>query len=183
MKRKTLPKIDYVLLIIAGAILAFGLITLLSASSVLSFQRFGNNYYYFLRQLLFGVVPGLIAMYVLSRIDYHVWQKYAPVLVLAGIVMLVAVLIPGIGFKVGNARRWINFGAFLFQPAEFVKLALVFYLASWYDKRQQHAHDLYYGFLPTLALVGLVSGLNILQPYMGTMISQVCNAAGMFFIG
>lgn len=183
MKKKSLPKIDLVLLLIAGTILAFGLLTLLSASSVLSFQRFGNNYYYFLRQLFFGVVPGLILMYLFSRIDYHVWQKYAPFMVLVGIGLLVAVLIPGIGFKVGNARRWINFGAFLFQPAEFVKLAVVFYLASWYDKRQQHAHDLYYGFLPTLAIVSLVSGLIILQPDMGTMISLVCISAVMFFIG
>lgn len=183
MKRKNLPKIDYVLLLIIGALLAFGLVTLLSASSVLSFQRFGNNYYYFLRQFFFGVVPGLVLMYLFSRIDYHVWQKYAPLMVFGGIALLVVVLIPGIGFKVGNARRWINLGFFLFQPSEFIKLALVFYLASWYDKRQQHAHDLYYGFLPILAIVGLVTGLIIMQPDLGTMISLACIAAVMFFIG
>ena len=132
---------------------------------------------------MFGAVPGLIFMYVFSRIDYHKWQKFAPFLVLAGVALLVAVLIPGIGFKVGNARRWINFGSFLFQPAEFVKLAMILYLASWYDKRQHHAHDLYYGFLPSLTIVGLVAGLIILEPDIGTMLVLICIAATMFFIG
>lgn len=184
MKRKlTLPKIDYTFLGLALALLLFGIIALSSASSVMSFERFGNNHYFLVRQLMFGAVPGLILMYLLSRIDYHVWQKYAPLLILVGIVLLVLVLIPGIGFKAGNARRWINFGLFLFQPAEYIKLATIIYLASWYDKRQRHAADLYYGFLPSFAIVGLVAGLIILEPDIGTMLILVLIAAVMFFIG
>jgi cell division protein FtsW len=178
-----LPKIDYVLLAIILVLLAFGLLALSSASTVISFERFHNNYYYFLRQFLFGVVPGLVLMFVFSRIDYHVWQKFAPLLILVGIGCLVLVLIPGVGFKVGNARRWINFGAFLFQPAEFVKIAVILYLASWYDKRQQHSHDLYYGFLPSLTIVGLIAGLIIIQPDIGTMLVLALIAAVMFFVG
>jgi cell division protein FtsW len=183
MNKTKLPKLDTYLLWIVMIILVIGILMLASASSVLSYQRFNNNYYYLLRQLIFGAVPGLILMYFFSRMDYHVWQKLAPILVLAGIGMLVAVLIPGIGFKVGGARRWINFGTFLFQPAEFVKLAVILYLASWYDKRQHHVHDLYYGFLPSLAIVGLVAGLIILEPDIGTMLVLASIAAVMFFIG
>ena len=183
MKRQILPKVDNYLWWIVLILVGIGLLMLSSASSVLSYQRFGNNYYYLLRQLLFGAIPGLILMYVFSRIDYHVWQKFAPILVFAGIGMLVAVLIPGIGFKVGNARRWINFGSFLFQPAEFIKLVMILYLASWYDKRQHHMHDLYYGFLPSLAIVGVVAGLIILEPDIGTMLVLASIAAVMFFIG
>ncbi len=184
MKKKTIqPPPDYFMLGIVVAILGFGLIALSSASTVLSFERFDNNNYYLLRQVMFGLVPGLILLYVLSKIDYHVWQKFAPLAVLVGIGLLIAVLIPSIGFKVGNSRRWINFGQFLFQPAEYVKLAIIFYLASWYDKRQHHVHDLYYGFLPILGIVGLISGLIILQPDLGTMIALVAISASMFFIG
>jgi len=182
-KNKALPKVDTYLLWIVLILLAIGLLVLSSASSVLSYQRFGNNYYYFFRQLMFGAVPGLIMMYVFSRINYHFWQKIAPLLVILGIGMLVAVLIPKIGFAVGGARRWINFGSFLFQPAEFVKLAMILYLASWYDKRQHHMHDLYYGFLPSLAIVGLVAGLIILEPDIGTMLVLASIGAVMFFIG
>ena len=183
MKFKPLPPIDKYLMWVVLILLGLGLLVLSSASTVLSYQRFHNNYYYFLRQILFGALPGLIMMYVLSRIDYHKWQKWAPLLIFAGIAVLVAVLIPGVGFKVGNARRWINFGWFLFQPSEFIKLAVIIYLASWYDKRQQHAHDLYYGFLPSLAIVGLIAGLIILEPDIGTMLVLVSIAASMFFIG
>src|SRR3989344_2968961 len=140
-KLNVLPKVDRYILWIILLLLAVGLLTLFSASSVLSYQRFENNYYYFLRQLGFGLIPGLILMYFFSKINYHRWQKFAPFLVFGGLLMLVAVLIPKIGFEVGGAKRWINFGAFLFQPAEFMKLAIILYLASWYDKRQHHVHD------------------------------------------
>lgn len=130
-----------------------------------------------------GAIPGLLFMFALSRFDYHKLQKFAPLMVLAGIVLLVAVLIPGIGFKVGGARRWINFGSFLFQPTEFIKLAIILYLASWFDKRQHHVQDLYYGYLPSLAIVGVVAGLIIMEPDIGTMLVLASIAATMFFIG
>ncbi|OGE83248.1 MAG: cell division protein FtsW [Candidatus Doudnabacteria bacterium RIFCSPLOWO2_01_FULL_44_21] len=183
IKKKILLPIDKYLLWVVLILLGIGLLSLSSASTVLSYQRFGNNYYFFLRQIFFGVIPGLILMYIFSRIDYHRWQKWIPLLVLVGIGLLVAVLIPKIGFEAGGARRWINFGAFLFQPAEFVKLVMILYLASWYDKRQHHVHDLYFGFLPSLAIVGVVAGLIILQPDIGTMLVLAAIAAAMFFIG
>src|SRR3989338_1735278 len=183
MKKLNLPKVDGYLLSVVLTLLVIGLLVLSSASTVLSYQRYESNYYFFFRQIAFGAIPGLIMMYFLSKFDYHHWQKLAPLLILAGLVMLVAVLIPGIGFKVGNARRWINFGAFLFQPAEFMKLAVILYLAAWYDKRQHHVHDLYYGFLPSLAIVGLIVGLIVLEPDIGTMLVLASIAAVMFFIG
>lgn len=180
---KQLPKTDKVLLVCTLILLLVGLLVLSSASTVLSFQRFGNNTYYFLRQLLLGAIPGLILMYALSKIDYHVWQKFVPWLVVLSIVLLVAVLIPRIGFKVGNARRWINFHYFLFQPTEFVKLVMIIYLASWYDKRKHHAQDLYYGFLPSLVTVGVVTLLIIMEPDIGTMLVLAMIAFVMFVIG
>jgi cell division protein FtsW len=183
MSRNVLPNVDRVLLWTTLGLVVVGLFALSTASSVLAYQRYDNNYYFFLRQFMFGVVPGMIFLYFFSRFDYKKLQNLAPLFVLAGIGMLVAVLIPGIGFEVGGASRWINFGAFLFQPAEFVKLAMLLYLASWYDKRQHHVHDLYYGYLPVLAIVGLTAGLIILQPDIGTMLILASIAAVMLFVG
>ena len=182
-KLQAIPTVDRYLLAAILALLAIGLISLASASQVLSYQRFGNNYYYFLHQLFYGAVPGLIAMYVFSRIDYHRWQKLAPLFLLVGLGLLVAVLLPGVGFKVGNSRRWVNFGVFLFQPVEFMKLAIILYLASWYDKRQHHIHNFYSGYLPSLVIVGLTAGLVVLQPDIGSMLVVASIAAVMFFIG
>lgn len=183
LKRQSEPKIDYVLLGIVLVLLVFGMLTLSSASSVTAYEKFGNNYYYFLRQFLFGVLPGLALMYFASRVHYLKWQRFAPLLVLVGIGLLIAVFIPGIGFGVGNSKMWIDLKFFLFQPSELMKLVVILYLASWYDKRSLHAHDLYYGFLPSLTIVGVIAGLIILQPDLGTMIILILIAATMFYIG
>lgn len=182
-KIKQLPRIDYKILTGGLVLLGIGLLALSSASTVLSFERFGHNYYYLVRQLLLGAVPGLILMYWFSRIHYRVWQTLSPLLILISIGLLAVVLIPGIGFKVGNARRWLDFGIFLFQPAEFVKLAAVLYLASWFDKRREHVQNLYYGFLPSLAIMAVLSGLIMLQPDVGTMLVLAIIAVCMFFVG
>jgi cell division protein FtsW len=178
-----LPKPDYVLLGTVMALLIAGMLTLSSASSVIAYERFGNNNYYFFRQLMFGVIPGIIAMYFVAKIHYSRWQKLAPLLVIVGILLLIAVFIPGVGFGVGNSKMWIDFKYFLFQPSELMKLIVVLYLASWYDKRAEQAQDLYYGFLPSLTIIGLIAGLIILQPDLGTMIVLTLIAATMFFIG
>lgn len=183
MFRSDLPKLDTKIFWSVIILLLFGLLTLSSASSVAAYERFGNNNYYFFRQLMFGVVPGLILMYFTSRIHYSRWQTFAPLIVAGGLVALIAVFIPGVGFSVSGAKMWIDFKLFLFQPAELMKLAVILYLASWYDKRSAHAHDLYYGFLPSLTIVGLISALIMMQPDMGTMIILIMIAATMFFIG
>lgn len=177
------PKPDYILLGISLILLVFGMLTLSSASSVMAYERFGNNNYYFFRQLMFGVLPGLILMYFASRIHYSKWQKAAPLLVIIGIGLLIAVFIPGVGFSVSGANMWIDFKLFLFQPAELMKLVIIIYLASWYDKRASHVHDLYYGFLPSLAIVGVTAGLIMLQPDFGTMIVLILIAGCMLFAG
>src|SRR4051812_8606303 len=123
-KIKELPKVDTGLLWVSMGLLAVGLLILSSASSVISFAQHGNSYWYLMRQILQGAIPGLIFMYIASRIDYHVWQKLAPLMMFVGIGLLVAVLVRGIGFTAGGATRWINFRLFLFQPAEFMKLAI-----------------------------------------------------------
>lgn len=183
MKNLALPKLDVGLLLIVLILLVFGMLTLSSASSVTAYEKFGNNNHYFFRQLMFGVLPGLAAMYLAAKINYLKWQTFAPLLIVIGIAFLIGVFIPGIGFAVGSANSWIDFKFFLFQPSEFMKLVVILYLASWYDKRALHAHDLYYGFLPSLTIVGLIAGLIILQPDLGTMIILTLIAATMFFIG
>jgi len=121
-------KIDGSFLGLVLALLGIGLAAVSSASAVLSFERFGHNNYYLYRQLLFTGI-GLVLLYVFSRIDYHIWRKWNKFLMLAAIFLLGLVLVPSIGFQVGPARSWFSFGAFLFQPSEFAKLAVIFYLA------------------------------------------------------
>ncbi len=103
VNKKTNLKISRRLLFTALALLAFGLIVLYSASSVQSFNNFGNPTYYIVHQLIYGAVLGLIAMYVCSKIDYHAWQKYLPFLIFTSLFLLLLVKIPGLGVSAGGA--------------------------------------------------------------------------------
>src|SRR5579864_6356428 len=108
-------KIDYKLLTIIFALLAFGLIALYSASAVVSYQINHTSTYYFFHQFFYGTIIGLLLMYITSKIDYHKWQKYTPLIIIGGIALLAAVLVPHIGIKVSGSRRWIGFGPLSFQ--------------------------------------------------------------------
>lgn len=163
-------KIDYQMLLITGILLCFGLAVLYSASTVESFKNFGTTNYYIIHQLLYGALPGLAVLFIFSRMDYHIWQKYLPWLVLISLGLLAMVKLTGFGVSFGGARRWLNIGGILFQPAELAKFTIIVYIASWVDKKKQEINDFSFGLLPSLIIIGLFAGLIIWQPDFGTML-------------
>jgi cell division protein FtsW len=167
---KKIKKFDRRLFFITIFLCVAGLIVLSSASTVLSYQRFGYNTYYLTRQAI-AVIVGLILMFLLSRVDYRLFKKYSTVIILGAALLLLLVLIPGIGLQVGNARRWINLGFYLLQPSEFAKLALIFYLAAWYDTRGEYVRGSFFYLLGPLAVTGIIAGLVIFEPDFGSMTS------------
>ncbi len=169
-------------LFIVLALLTFGLTVLYSASTVTSFSNFGNTTYYILHQLFYGALVGLIAMFVLSKIEYHTWQKYLPILIFTSLFLLVLVKIPGIGFSAGGASRWIHFGPIFFQPAELAKIVIIIYLATWVDKKNEDINDFYFGLLPSLCIIGLFAGLILWQPDFGTMLVLLLTSFFMLFV-
>jgi len=177
-----LKKIDKGFFLTTVALALIGLVVISSASVVLSSQRFGRAGYYVERQVVF-VLVGFVIMLVLSRVDYHWFKRYSTALIFLAVVLLIAVLVPGIGFKVGNSRRWINLGIFLLQPSELSKLALICYLAAWFDARRNFVRSFWAGLVPPLLISGLIAGLVIMEPDFGTMSSILLIAFTMFFIG
>ena len=175
--------VNYLLLGIIAVMLIFGLVELYSASSVVSYAISKTSTYYFSHQLIYGTLIGLVAMYITSKIPYKTWQTYTPYLVMAVIGLLVVVLVPGIGVKVAGSRRWIGRGAISMQPAEIAKLILVFYIASWIEKRNHQIKDFYYGIVPTLIIIAVFAGLIILEPDIGTMLVVTITALIMLFVG
>lgn len=176
-------KPDYLFITLFLGILLFGLIMLSSVSSVISYQKFDNSFYYIAHQLLFGVLPGGALFFIASRIDYHIWKRYAFLLIIVSIGLLVLVFLPGISFSYGGATRWIHFGPILFQPSEVVKLTFLLYLATWLSsKGEKNIKDFSYGFLPFLSLLGAIALLIILEPDIGTMAVIVVIAFSMYFI-
>ncbi len=140
-RRKNLPankKIglpDKFFLSLVLILVFIGLVAIASAGVVVAQLKFNDPYYYFKHQLFLGVIPGLIVMFVLSKINYHWWKKFSLFFLLAGLVLLLLVLISNYGLELKGARRWINFGFISFQPIELVKLFLIIYFAAWLSKK------------------------------------------------
>ncbi|MEK7619293.1 MAG: putative lipid II flippase FtsW [Patescibacteria group bacterium] len=175
---------DTLFVVALFALVTFGLLMLSSASAVVSYQKYGSAYYYITHQILFGFLPGLFLFALCSRFPYQYLQKYAFFFLLASIILLVLVFIPGVGYEYGGARRWLHAGPYLFQPSEFVKLTFLLYLATWLSKKgEKHVQNFSYGFLPFLALLGTIALLVIAQPDMGTMGIIVLIAFTMFAVG
>ncbi len=125
-----------VIVFLTLALVVFGVVVLSSAGIVEGQKKFGSSYYYLTHQLLYGVLPGLLLFFILSRINYKIWRKLALPILIAAVGLLVLVFVPGAGFGLKGAQRWLDFRFFTFQPSEFLKLALIIYLAAWFSKRE-----------------------------------------------
>jgi cell division protein FtsW len=180
MKSKKKP--DQILTTTIFAILVFGLVMLSSAGVAISQSRFGDPYYFFKHQLFYGVIPGLLLMFIVQKIDYHFWKKFAFVFFVANLLFLILVFIPGLGLNFQGASRWIKLGPFSFQPSEMLKLSLIIYLAAWLETKREKGADFFEGFLPFLAIVGVVGFLIIKQPDMGTLGTIVLIATSIYFM-
>lgn len=172
-------KIDSAILLSVLALSVIGLLAVSSASVVLSFERFGDNFYYLKNQLIFAAV-GIIMLAVTTAVDYRYWRKLAYPLMLVTLILLVAVLIPGIGREFGGARAWIYIGSLNFQPAELVKLTFLLYLAAWLERQGEGIRHWQSGFAPFLTIIGVLTILMMMQPDLGTLTIIFAIAAAMF---
>ncbi|MCX6785175.1 MAG: putative lipid II flippase FtsW [Candidatus Komeilibacteria bacterium] len=174
---------DYWLLTYVIILLVFGLLMLASASSVQSFERFGDSYYILKNQIVKGIIPGLLLAWWLSIISYQRLKKFVPVFFFAIVALLLAVLVTHYAFHWGGASRWLVLGPIVFQPSEFMKLALVLYLAAWLEKRlPDQLKNWQQGLLPFMLIMGAVALLIILQPDMGTLLVILVSGFLMYFL-
>ena len=179
---KTKIQLDKILLFTIFVLLIFGLVMVASAGIAYSQSRFDDAYFFFKRQLLFGILPGLIILYLTQKISYTFWKKISLPFFILSVALLTLVFIPGIGSKLYGASRWIQLGGFSFQPSEMLKLALILYLAAWLESRGEKIKDFFEGLTPFLLVMGIVSFLLIKQPNMGTLGVIIFVALIMFFI-
>lgn len=176
-------KPDKTLLFSILALTIFGLVMIASAGVVYSQTRFGDQYYFFKHHFFYGVLPGLIVLYVCSRINYAFWKKMSPLIFLISLAFLVLVFIPGVGTEIYGASRWVRLGSFSFQPSEMMKLAMILYLAAWLESRGwSRTRDFFEGLLPFVAVLSLVGFLIIKQPNAGTLGIITATSLCIFFI-
>ncbi len=165
-------------------LLVFGLIVLSSASSVQAEKQFGSSAYYWRHQLLYGILPGLLGLYFFWRFDYRKLRVLAFPFLAVALVAMILVFVPSIGVHLKGATSWLSLGVFTFQPAEFLKLALIVYLAAWLGERSERIKSWQLGFLPFALVTGFVAFLLLLQPDLGTLgIISIIAGSIYFFAG
>ncbi|PXX44004.1 cell division-specific peptidoglycan biosynthesis regulator FtsW [Undibacterium pigrum] len=185
VSRSKMMDYDQPLVWVTVILMLFGMVMVYSASiSLPDSPKYANykNSHFLIRQAMF-VGVSLIAGALVFRIPIATWQKYAPYLFVATLVLLVAVLIPGLGKGVNGAKRWLSFKVLNLQPSELMKLFMVLYAADYTVRKQEYMHKLTKGFVPMLAAVGIVGLLLLLEPDLGAFGVIVCIAMGILFLG
>ena len=173
---------DYLFIASIAILTIFGLIVLSSASSAVGFERFGDNYYYLKRQILFGLLPGIVIFLILSRVPRSWLQRYATLVFGAAILLLLLVFVPGLGASFGAANSWLSVGGFSLQPSELLKVALVLFLAVWLERRRSAEQTFLSGTVPFLLVMAIPAVPLALQPDIGTLAIILAIGLSMFFV-
>jgi cell division protein FtsW len=168
-------------------LMLFGMVMVYSASVALpDSPKFaylaGKNNYFLLRQGLFIAISTVAAVFTF-RIPVATWQKFAPMMFVATLVLLALVLVPGVGTSVNGARRWLSLKVFNLQPSEIMKVVAVLYAADFTVRKQQYMHKLTKGFMPMALAMGVVGALLMLEPDLGAFGVIVCISMGILFLG
>jgi cell division protein FtsW len=159
----------------------FGLVMVMSASSVPSVRAGGVPWSLFERQALWTVL-GAIALFATLMVAVDFWRRFVKAFMALAIVMLVLVLVPGIGVSANGATRWLGFGPIQLQPSEFAKFALLLFVADLLDRRSDKIADWRWCLAPVTAYLALVAALVMKQPNLGTTLIIAFMVLTMLFV-
>ena len=161
---------DHSILLLAVCLTCLGVVMVFSSSSIMAVRDYGDSLYFLKHQGAYALI-GFGIMALLMRIDLDILRKAVwPVLGLC-VLLLVAVLIPGVGKKVGGAARWLKIAGFTFQPAEFAKIALVLFMAHSLARKKERVKSFRYGFLPYMLILSVLLVLLLAQPDLGSALT------------
>jgi len=159
-------RFDYILFIVTLALVGIGIVMVYSTSAIIAGDRFQDPYYFLKRQALYAGI-GFVLMILIMFFPYDVLKRFAYPILILSILLLIAVLIPGIGHRAGGSMRWLKIQSFSFQPSEFAKLGLIIFLAYFLTKKEEKIRSFSFGFLPTTLLSGIVIALVVKEPDFG----------------
>ncbi|HEX2826711.1 MAG TPA: putative lipid II flippase FtsW [Burkholderiales bacterium] len=184
-KRAAQPEYDRALVWCTILLLALGLVMVYSASIAIAEggRSTGHNPTYYLVRHAFFVAISLVLAVAAFQVPLRLWQQVAPMLFVAGLVLLILVLIPGIGREVNGSRRWISLGIANLQPSEIVKVFVVLYAADYTVRKAAFMHSLKRGFLPMFVVMLLTGGLLLREPDFGAFAVICVIAMGVLFLG
>ena len=174
---------DVVILLAVVALAAIGILMVYSSSAMKAYTQYQGDSFKIVGPQVLWAFLGLVAMAVMMRVDYRWLRKVSVAGYGLAIVLLVLVLVPSLGIKVGGSARWLQFGPLpAVHPAEFAKLALVIYLAHWFARRGGRIREFWSGTVTFLVIFGPVVALVLREPDLGTSAVIGLTATTMFFV-
>ncbi|MCM8812225.1 MAG: putative lipid II flippase FtsW [Candidatus Omnitrophica bacterium] len=169
------------LLITTALLVVTGVIMVYSTSAIYAKEVYEDAGFFLRRHLMYLCVGLFLSGWILT-LDPQQIRKAAKPLLLVSLLLLLAVLVPGIGAKVSGARRWFRLGPVSIQPSEIAQLAVLIYLADVLNRKRAHLGDFFQGVLPPLLVLGSVVCLILAEPDLGTAVAIGFVALVLLFI-
>jgi cell division protein FtsW len=173
-------KSDRILFFVTLVLVGFGVAMVFSSSAIVAQEKYGDPNYFSFKQVIFAML-GLAVMFVVMKIDYHAYRHPAVVFSALAIVVALMVLVFFLPSS-SNTHRWIQFGGLSMQPSELAKLALIFFLAYFLEKRKGKVNDLRYTLIPIAVVVAILAGLVELQKDLGTAMALLAISGVLLFV-
>ena len=178
---KTELQIDPVLLTLVLALLLGGFVILASASISISDNATSNPFFYIQRQLIAALIGGAAGFCCLF-IPMRVWQSLGPVMLMTGLLLLMLVLVPGVGYEVNGSTRWIRVGVMNLQVSEPARLCFILYLSGYLVRRNKSLREEFTGFLRPMVVLSIAGVLLLAEPDFGATVVLLATALVMMFV-
>jgi len=180
-----LHTVDVALMWVVGVLLTWGLVMVYSASIAMPDNPKFSNYTHthFLSRHILSIAVALVGALLAFQVPLEKWERWAPMLFVASLVLLAAVLVPGLGKGVNGAKRWITLGPSNFQPSELAKLAVLLYAADYMVRKMDVKEDFFRAVMPMAFAVGAMGVLLLWEPDMGAFMVIAVIAMGILFLG
>ncbi|MFH0763768.1 MAG: putative lipid II flippase FtsW [Candidatus Omnitrophota bacterium] len=166
--------------LIVAVLISIGIVMIYSASSICAYSSMGDSLYFLKRHIIYLTI-GLVMMFAAMTIDINRLKALSKPIILAAVFLLLFVLVPHIGREIGGAKRWFKAGPINFQPSEFAKIAVIIYMAEFTSRKGPLMKSFLHGFLPAVMVLGVIVGLILLEPDLGTAITISAIAIIMMF--
>jgi len=165
------------------ALICVGLVMVYSASQPIASQKYGNSSFFLLRHFI-RLIIGFVLMAIGMAVPYQSWAKFGRFLILLSFVLLLLVLIPSpYRLTINHAHRWLRIGGLQFQPVDFVRLFVIFYLADVLSRKEALLGRFKEGLLPQLIVLGIILGMILLQPDLGSTLILAIIIGILFITG
>ncbi len=172
--------LDLPFLLLTLLLVIIGLVMMYSASYARAYAETGNAAYYFTRQAIFAVL-GIVAMMVISRLNYQIWRMAAfPMLAVSVVLLLLVALF---GEEEGGAKRWFSIAGITFQPSEVAKLAVIVSFATLISGYREKMQTFRYGVAPFAGVLIVIIALLVLEPHLSGIVIIGGVGAAMMFLG